>query len=52
VFVDIKIDLIHFIDTVRLNFDKGKKLVFVSTIQFLAALQVGTQWCGVRCAVL
>lgn len=46
VFVDIKIDLIHFIDTVRLNFDKGKKLVFVSTIQFLAALQAGrTELC-------
>ena len=40
VFVDIKIDTAHFIDTVRYNFSAGSKLAFVSTIQFLTALQV------------
>jgi 2-(3-amino-3-carboxypropyl)histidine synthase len=40
VFVDIKIDTAHFIDTIRFNFPTGSKLAFVSTIQFLTALQV------------
>lgn len=40
VFVDIKIDTAHFIDTVKYNFAPGSKLAFVSTIQFVAALQV------------
>lgn len=40
VFVDIKIDPLHFIDTVRLNFpDKSTKLGLVSTIQFVSTLQ-------------
>ncbi|KAK3095287.1 hypothetical protein FSP39_012811 [Pinctada imbricata] len=39
VFVDIKIDLVHFLETVRYNFDKGSHLAFVSTIQFVTALQ-------------
>lgn len=39
VFVDIKIDTAHFIDTVKHNFNPGSKLAFVSTIQFVAALQ-------------
>lgn len=39
VFVDIKIDTAHFIDTVKYNFAPGSKLAFVSTIQFVAALQ-------------
>ncbi len=40
VFVDIKIDTAHFVDTVKYNFPTGSKLAFVSTIQFVAALQV------------
>ena len=40
VFVDIKIDLVHFLDTLRHNFKQGSSLALVSTIQFVAALQV------------
>ena len=40
VFVDIKIDTGHFIDTLRYNFEPGSRLALVSTIQFVAALQV------------
>ena len=40
VFVDIKIDTAHFIDTVKYNFPPGSKLALVSTIQFVAAVQV------------
>ena len=40
VFVDIKIDTGHFIDTLRYNFKPGARLALVSTIQFVAALQV------------
>ncbi|KAK4872628.1 hypothetical protein RN001_014657 [Aquatica leii] len=44
VFVDIKIDTLHFIETVKLNFPVDKKLGLVSTIQFVATLQaVSTQ---------
>ncbi|CAM0142615.1 Diphthamide biosynthesis protein 1 [Umbelopsis sp. WA50703] len=39
VFVDIGIDTQHFIDTVKRNFEAGKKLVVVGTIQFVTALQ-------------
>jgi len=43
VFVDIQIDLDHFIETLRYNFPLGEKeiphLAVVSTIQFVAALQ-------------
>ncbi|ESO97944.1 hypothetical protein LOTGIDRAFT_153055 [Lottia gigantea] len=39
VFVDIKIDLVHFIETVKYNFKSGSRLALVSTIQFVAALQ-------------
>jgi len=40
VFVDISIDIIHFLETVRLNFEKGTKLAMVATIQFITSLQV------------
>mmetsp|Transcript_12191 Transcript_12191/g.48976 ORF Transcript_12191/g.48976 Transcript_12191/m.48976 type:complete len:565 (+) Transcript_12191:62-1756(+) len=40
VFVDIKIDIRHFIETVRLNFKPESRLVMVGTIQFTASLQV------------
>lgn len=39
VFVDIKIDAIHLIETVKLNFTKEQRLMFVSTVQFVTTLQ-------------
>lgn len=39
VFVDIKIDTIHFIETVKHNFQAGTKLALVSTVQFISSLQ-------------
>lgn len=39
VFVDIKIDNQHVIDTLKHNFNPGTHLALVSTIQFVAALQ-------------
>ncbi|XP_075706920.1 2-(3-amino-3-carboxypropyl)histidine synthase subunit 1 [Rhinoderma darwinii] len=43
VFVDIKIDVSHFVDTIRFNFPHGTSLAFVSTIQFVSALQAAVQ---------
>ncbi|XP_075052790.1 2-(3-amino-3-carboxypropyl)histidine synthase subunit 1 [Mixophyes fleayi] len=43
VFVDIKIDTSHFVDTIRFNFSHGASLAFVSTIQFVPALQAAVQ---------
>ena len=40
VFVDIKIDMIHFIDTVKHNIPEGSRLAMVSTVQFISSLQV------------
>ncbi|CAL8353363.1 unnamed protein product [Lota lota] len=40
VFVDIQMDNAHFLDTVKFNFPAGHYLALVSTIQFVAALQV------------
>lgn len=40
VFVDIKIDPLHFIETIKLNFKPSNKLVLVSTIQFVGTIQV------------
>eukprot|EP01112_Ceratiomyxa_fruticulosa_P016703 TRINITY_DN5088_c0_g1_i1.p1 TRINITY_DN5088_c0_g1~~TRINITY_DN5088_c0_g1_i1.p1 ORF type:complete len:493 (-),score=85.41 TRINITY_DN5088_c0_g1_i1:86-1519(-) len=39
VFVDIQIDLTHFVETVRFNFPEHSKLMLVSTIQFASSLQ-------------
>lgn len=39
IFVDIRIDSKHLVDTVLFNFMAGSHLVMVSTIQFVAALQ-------------
>lgn len=39
IFVDIKIDPLHFIDTVKLNFTPSCKIVLVSTIQFVSTIQ-------------
>lgn len=38
IFVDIKIDPAHFIESVKLNFEKNIKLGLVSTIQFVSTL--------------
>ncbi len=38
IFVDIKIDSLHFIESVKLNFPTTKKLSLVSTIQFVATI--------------
>ena len=40
VFVDIKIDTQHFIDTVVYNCHKSHSIAMVSTIQFVPTLQV------------
>lgn len=40
VFVDIKIDPLHFIETIKLNFKTGTAIGLVSTIQFVTTLQV------------
>ncbi|KFO87285.1 Diphthamide biosynthesis protein 1, partial [Buceros rhinoceros silvestris] len=40
VFVDIKIDATHFLETIRFNFAAGTSLALVSTIQFVSTLQV------------
>ncbi|XP_044735339.1 2-(3-amino-3-carboxypropyl)histidine synthase subunit 1 [Chrysoperla carnea] len=39
IFVDIKIDPLHFIETIKLNFVTAKRLCLVSTIQFVVTLQ-------------
>ncbi|KAL3285087.1 hypothetical protein HHI36_019211 [Cryptolaemus montrouzieri] len=39
IFVDIKIDPLHFLETIKYNFPKTTKLGLVSTIQFLTTLQ-------------
>lgn len=39
VFVDIKIDTLHFLNTVKLNFSPGTRLALVATIQFVTTLQ-------------
>lgn len=40
VFVDIKIDPVHFIETIKFNFEpKARKIGLVSTIQFVTTLQ-------------
>ncbi|XP_012812029.1 2-(3-amino-3-carboxypropyl)histidine synthase subunit 1 isoform X1 [Xenopus tropicalis] len=43
VFVDIKIDTSHFVDTIRFNFQPGASLALVSTVQFVSALQAAHQ---------
>jgi len=40
VFVDIKIDVLHFVETLKLNFSKNDLLGLVSTIQFVPTLHV------------
>lgn len=43
VFVDIKIDALHFIESVKHNFSKQRKLALVSTIQFVATLHTSAK---------
>ena len=43
VFVDIQIDIKHFIETVRVNFKFGQKLALCGTIQFVSSLQASLQ---------
>uniref|UniRef100_A0A8B9C2Q3 2-(3-amino-3-carboxypropyl)histidine synthase subunit 1 n=1 Tax=Anser brachyrhynchus TaxID=132585 RepID=A0A8B9C2Q3_9AVES len=43
VFVDIKIDTSHFLETLRFNFAPGASLALVSTIQFVSAVQAAAQ---------
>nr|XP_033778582.1 2-(3-amino-3-carboxypropyl)histidine synthase subunit 1 isoform X2 [Geotrypetes seraphini] len=43
VFVDIKIDTSHFLETLRFNFPPGRTLALVSTIQFVSAIQAVSQ---------
>ena len=38
VFVDIKFDLKHFVETVKLNFKKGSKIAVIATIQFVGSI--------------
>uniref|UniRef100_A0A1B0AGU2 2-(3-amino-3-carboxypropyl)histidine synthase subunit 1 n=1 Tax=Glossina pallidipes TaxID=7398 RepID=A0A1B0AGU2_GLOPL len=41
IFVDIKIDPLHFLDSVKLNFKPGEgQIALVSTVQFVTTLQV------------
>ncbi|XP_054065924.1 2-(3-amino-3-carboxypropyl)histidine synthase subunit 1 isoform X1 [Rissa tridactyla] len=43
VFVDIKIDTSHFLETIRFNFAAGTSLALVSTIQFVSTVQAASQ---------
>lgn len=43
VFVDIKIDAMHFIESVKLNFPPTNRLAFVSTIQFVATMHAAAK---------
>lgn len=43
VFVDIKIDSVHFINSVKHNFTTGTHLALISTIQFVASLHAAAK---------
>ncbi|KAL6078551.1 hypothetical protein STEG23_011120 [Scotinomys teguina] len=43
VFVDIRIDTAHLLESVRLTFTRGSSLALVSTIQFVSTLQAAAQ---------
>lgn len=43
VFVDIRIDTTHLLDSIRLTFPPASSLALVSTIQFVSTLQVSGQ---------
>ncbi|KAJ9058648.1 Diphthamide biosynthesis protein 1, variant 2 [Entomophthora muscae] len=52
VFVDIGIDVQHFIETVKFNFSAGTKIALVGTIQFGTAIQTATQILSTEYTVL
>ncbi|KAJ8919817.1 hypothetical protein NQ315_006346 [Exocentrus adspersus] len=39
IFVDIKIEPVHFIESIKMNFEPNTKLLLVSTIQFVSTIQ-------------
>ena len=43
VFVDIKLDSLHFIESIKANLDRSDRLSLVSTIQFVASLQAAAR---------
>lgn len=43
VFVDIRIDALHFVESVRHNFEPSQPLAFVSTIQFVATIHLAAK---------
>lgn len=43
IFVDIKIDTMHFIESVKLNFPSTKRLAFVGTIQFVSTMHAAAK---------
>lgn len=43
IFVDIQIDIAHFVDSIQANFEKSSRLALVSTIQFVTSLQATKQ---------
>lgn len=43
VFVDIKLDSLHFIDSIKANLKRESRLSLVSTIQFVASLQAAAR---------
>jgi len=43
VFVDIKLDSLHFVETLKANLDKAQQVSLVSTIQFVATLQAAAR---------
>lgn len=43
IFVDIKIDATHFIESVKLNFESSNRLAFVSTIQFVSSMHAAAK---------
>ena len=43
IFVDIQVDLAHFLDSVIYNFQQGSKIALVSTIQFVSAVQTSSR---------
>ena len=51
VFVDISINMDHFIQTVRNNIEKGLKLALVATIQFVSSLQAAVNDLSVEYSV-
>ena len=48
VFVDIKLDSLHFIETLKANFPPATRLSLVSTVQFVATLQANASKSSIR----